>query len=111
MEVLKTIKEVFSYNLRRLRGKRTQEEISAAAGIPYRTYQDMESGVIPREKWVHLERLARFHAVPETALFLDPDLTRPTGEQLKSLLREALTDPGIADQIAAVLAAYSRTKR
>lgn len=72
--MLKTIQEVIEFNLRRLRGKRTQSEVAEAAGIPLRTYQDAEGGHIPRPSTI--TALSQAFKVSETELFLDPDLKR-----------------------------------
>lgn len=68
---MKTIKEVFSHNLKHFRGSRTQAEIAEKAGIPVRSYQNMEWGTIPQE--ANLDAIARALGVQPTALFLDPD--------------------------------------
>jgi len=73
---VKDIESVFAHNLRELRGKLTQEQVCEGAGIPYPTYQRMESGKIPQEH--NLKAIARFYGVPETRLFLDPDLLPKT---------------------------------
>jgi transcriptional regulator with XRE-family HTH domain len=92
MEMLKTIEEVLKYNLRSLRGNRSQQEVSDAVGIPFRTYQGLESGVIPKKRH-YLTALAQHYGVSETRFFLDPDLTRPTVEQAFEVLREAIKKP------------------
>jgi len=96
MELLETINKVFAYNLRRLRGERTQSEISEAADIPFRTYQRLEAGAIPKTR-EHLRAIARVHGCTETALFLDPDLLgrppqapEPTDKELLNLLEKRL---------------------
>jgi hypothetical protein len=48
MYVLNTIEEVISFHLRRLRGDRTQSEMSELLGLPLRSYQALEYGSIPR---------------------------------------------------------------
>ena len=72
---MKTIREVFSANLRRLRGARTQAEMVEAAEIPFVSYQRAENGDIPQRP--NLEALAKAHGVPETVFFQDPDLLTP----------------------------------
>lgn len=74
--VLETIDKVLSFNVRKFRGKRSQSAVADAAGLPLRTYQRYENGVLPRRRR-HLVALARALGVSETALFLDPDLVRP----------------------------------
>ena len=75
MYVLETIDKVLSFNVRKYRGKRSQATIADAAGLPLRTYQRYENGVLPRRR-SHLVALARALGVNETALFLDPDLIK-----------------------------------
>lgn len=71
---MKTIEEVFIFNLRRLRGSRTQAEIAESAGIPLRSYQRAEYGDIPQGP--NRQAIARaFGLDSETALFIDPELT------------------------------------
>lgn len=91
MYPLKTIREVFAYNLRELRGDRTQAEISESADIPFRTYQDMEGGTLPVKKWDHIASLSKLHNVSETRFFLDPDLTKPNTNQIIEAVTSALS--------------------
>lgn len=86
---MRSIKEVFSSNLRKLRGDRTQAEVAEAANIALRTLQKLESGQLPREE--NLMGLAKAFDVPETQLYFDEDLVRQPGpaEALK-ILAEAL---------------------
>lgn len=84
--MLKTIKEVFKSNLRRLRGDRTQADMASLAGIPFPSYRAFEYGRIPQGE--NLAALAAALGVSETALFLDPDLVRePTPEQALEVIR------------------------
>lgn len=85
--VLETIDKVLAYNVRKLRGKRSQAEVAEAAGLPLRTYQRYENGVLPRRRR-HLVALAKAFGVSETVLFIDPDLTRPTPQQAIDVLTE-----------------------
>lgn len=87
---MKTIREVFADNLRELRGKMTQEEFSAKAGISLSTYQKMERGNVPQAE--NLRTLAETLKVPESRLFYDRSLApKATREQLLlTLFEEAL---------------------
>jgi transcriptional regulator with XRE-family HTH domain len=81
--------KVFAKNLRALRKKARLRlpGMAEAAGIPERTYQRMESGVIPRKRQ-YLAQVAAFHGVPETRLFQDPSLTaEPRSQTSKDLLK------------------------
>jgi transcriptional regulator with XRE-family HTH domain len=81
---LKTIREVFSANLVRLRGERTQQQIADLAGIPFPSYRDCEYGKVPQP--ANLAAIAKAFGVAESALFLDPDLTAPTPQQAIEVL-------------------------
>lgn len=60
-------------NLRKLRGTRTQAEVAEMAGIPLRSYQNVEiNGAIPQGP--NLTAIAKALGVPETRLFLDDSL-------------------------------------
>lgn len=102
--MLNTIREVFAHNLKSLRGKRQLKEVAAAAGIPYRTYQNMENGVIPQEET--LRKIALVLGVSETALFIDPDLSTPTAEQIADVLSTALQNDSFREQLAVLLRSY-----
>lgn len=95
---LKTIKQVFASNLRLFRGKRTVEEIAEAADIPYRTYQEMETGRMSRPK--NIAAVAKALGVPETRLFLDPDLldVRPTVQTALKVVQEHIEMTGVIIQ-------------
>lgn len=89
LQALRTIKEVFTRNLRHFRGNYTQAEVAEKAGISFRSYQNMESGQFPRE--ANLEAVARALGVQPTALFLDPDFTlEPTPLYALEIVRRAL---------------------
>jgi len=98
MEVLKTIEQVLASNLRALRGDTKQQVAARAIGIPYRTYQALESGIIPRKR-VYITRIAQHYRVPETKLFLDPDClpSAETDRLLQEFFRilAAIDDPNI----------------
>lgn len=72
---MKTIKQIISDNLSRLRrgaGFRTQESFAEAADIPFRTYQDIERGKsLPRPET--LAKIASRLRVSEADIFLDSD--------------------------------------
>lgn len=102
--MLNTIREVFAHNLRTLRGSRQLKEVAGAAGIPYRTYQNMENGVIPQE--ATLQKIALVLGVPQTSLFLDPDLSSPTAEQIADVLSAALQNESFREQLAVLLRSY-----
>jgi transcriptional regulator with XRE-family HTH domain len=97
---VKNIQDVFSANLRRLRGGRTQAEIAESAGVSPATYQRAENGVIPQK----LADVARALGVAETDLFLDPDLIPPptaTPDAVFELIKllASLDDPQLAAEI------------
>lgn len=75
MEVLKTIDEVFAYNLRRLRADRTQSSIAEAAKLSLRSYQALEAGAIPKRRLTRSRLAAALGAETETVLFQDPELS------------------------------------
>lgn len=59
--------------------------MAEAAGLPFRTYQNMEQGAIPQAQT--LEMVAKAFGVPETRLFLDLDLVeRPTPEDALAVI-------------------------
>jgi transcriptional regulator with XRE-family HTH domain len=87
---LKTIEKVFAWRLRDLRGKRTQQQVSDETKIPLRTYQTMEDGRIPKKK-ANLEAIAKYYGVPETFLFIDPDLKLTGSTPVQSPTIESLT--------------------
>lgn len=95
---MKTINEVLSFNLRRLRGAASQAKMAEAAGIPLRTYTHMESGNIPQRP--NLEAIAKAHSIPETHLFVDPDyFPEPTPEEALEILARAIRQPKPADPL------------
>lgn len=108
--MLKTLEEVFKDNLKRLRGRRTQAEIAEAAGIPLRSYQHAESGVIPQGP--NRTAIARaLGASRETELFMDPDLSSmDAGQALKVIARELESRPA-RDPIAERVARLTPTAR
>jgi transcriptional regulator with XRE-family HTH domain len=83
---LKTIREVFKSNLKRLRGRRTKEQLAELAGVAFPTYRNAERGRIPHSGT--LKAIARAFGVTEPALFLDPDLApkTPSAEEAIKLL-------------------------
>lgn len=66
---MKTIEEVFSDNLRRLRGSRSQAAVAEMADIPLRSYQRAENGDIPHGP--NRTAIANALGVQETQLFVD----------------------------------------
>lgn len=64
----------------------------------------MENGVIPQEET--LQKIALVLGVPQTALFLDPDLSAPTAEQLADVLSAALQNESFREQLAVLLRSY-----
>ncbi len=73
MDVLDTIEDILSHNLKELRGDARQEDVARGAKVPERTYQRIEAGSIPKKRqW--LAALAKYHRVTVGRLFLDPDL-------------------------------------
>jgi transcriptional regulator with XRE-family HTH domain len=45
---LNTIREAFAFNLRLLRGNKTQAEMAEFLSLPLSTYQKLESGQVPQ---------------------------------------------------------------
>lgn len=88
LELLETTREIFSFNLKRLRGDRTQRDIAEAVDVSLASYQRMESGVIPRTPGI-FPALAKAFSTPERELFRDPDM-KPTPEQALQVLADAL---------------------
>lgn len=81
---MKTIQELLSFNLRSLRGDRTQEQIAEAAGIPFRTYQDCERGIkLPQQPT--LESLAKLYGVSQLAFFQDVNAGKILAQKLNSI--------------------------
>jgi transcriptional regulator with XRE-family HTH domain len=86
---VKTIEEVFSENLKRLRGDRTQAYIAELAGVPLRSYQKSEALQLPRPD--NRRAIARAFGVSEAELFLDPALaSRPAAVPAKVRLLELI---------------------
>lgn len=88
---MKSIKDILSHNIKRLRGDRTQTEMAEIAGIPMRTYQNAEAGSIPH--FSTLAALAKAFRVPETELFLDQSLLRPrepSPQEIVAIVHDAL---------------------
>jgi len=87
--MLKTLEETLFNNLVRLRkskGFRSQEAFAEKANIPFPTYRDIERGRSwPERK--NLAAIARTLGVPESHLFLDPDLAP----------KETFSSPGILE--------------
>ena len=68
---MKSLEEIFRANLIRLRGPRTQAAIAELAGIPLRSYQNVEvNGSIPQGP--NRRAIANALGVPESHLFVDP---------------------------------------
>lgn len=103
-----TIRDLFSANLRRLRGKRTQADIAEVAKIPFRTYQNMEAGVIPQE--ATLRAVAQAFGVPETTLFQDPNAAtiHPAAEEMLELAVRRVLSVGGATPLAQLAALLAR---
>jgi transcriptional regulator with XRE-family HTH domain len=83
---LATIEEVFSRNLKTLRGVRTQAEIAELADIPLRSYQRAEYGEIPQQP--NREAIAKAYGVPVNSLFIDPELRQITPQEAVRVLAE-----------------------
>lgn len=105
MKLLKNIESVFAYKLRQFRGKITQAAMAERLGTTLSTYQRWESG-----KFVPLAEaraeIALNLGVPETALFLDPDLSSPTAEQVADVLAHALQNESFRADLAVLLRSY-----
>lgn len=104
MEVLETINEVFSRNLEKFRGNRTQKDIAKALGMSLKAYNRLENGTLPRSSL--FPKLARILGVPETTLFLDPDLSSPTAEQIAEVLSFALQNDSFRADFAGLIRSY-----
>lgn len=99
------MKEIFSLNLKALRGERTQLQIADLAGIQLRQYQRLEAGAVPRKRH-YVTALAKAHNVKETRLFLDPSaIPKPTPEDALKILAEAIKRPPsrVPDDIQSLL--------
>ncbi len=106
-----TTKETFKHNLLELQGAKSMKEVASGADIPYRTYQNMVSGVIPRAE--ALEKLAKYYRIPVSNLFSDgntPAPRPPTPEEILSYLRGALDNPGVFEALKIALSTYKPKK-
>lgn len=104
---LDTLEKVFAHNIRKLRGKQTQAEMAERLDMPLRTYQKFEAGNIPQAATRH--ELALKLGVPETALFLDPELSAPTAAQVCDVLSAALQNPASRALLERVLLTHLPT--
>lgn len=93
---MKTIGEVWSFNLKRLRGNRRQIDVAEASHMSLRAYQRMEkAGALPKSPG-SITDVARALGVPETALFADPDMQggsvvrQPTPAEALEIVASAL---------------------
>lgn len=87
---MKNIAECLAHNLRRLRKERkmTQEVLAERAGLSLGTIQLIET----RKRWPERESvasLAQALGVPETSLFVDPEL-RPSVKEAWEIITEEL---------------------
>lgn len=112
--MLKSLEEVFKANLLRLRGSRTQADIAELAGIPLRSYQNVEAnGAIPQGP--NRKAIAQALGVPETHLFVDlaefsAGAASVTPSEALAVLEKAINswespstvDPRIARLLAAI---------
>lgn len=90
-----SIRKVFSYRLKELRGDLTQEAFSEKIGFKLRTYQSFEAGVVPQKETL-AELVKKLGLRSETELFLDPDLTQPSQAQALEVITKALRGPALA---------------
>lgn len=100
---MESIRQILGFNLRLLRGDRTQAELAEVLGLPLRSYQRIESGVaFPQEST--LKQITTKLGVSESALFQDQ--TAPALQTRSSLLGEIVTLLAICDedQLRATLA-------
>lgn len=87
MELLKKLEEVFAYRLKELRGDLIQPAMAERLGVSNATYQRWESGKhFPKEETRAL--ISKNLNISETILFLDPDHTKPTDEQVLARINE-----------------------
>jgi transcriptional regulator with XRE-family HTH domain len=95
---LKTFEDVFGYRLRELRGKLTQKQLADILDTDPQTVQRWESGkLIPQAST--RAYIAEKLKVAETSLFLDPDLTKPSDEQILAKITEKFGEkPFTGDQ-------------
>lgn len=92
MEVLETIEKVFGHNMTKYRDSLgiSQDDMAHRLGIPESTYKRWEQGrAMPDSK--HRQNL-RKAGVPITILFLDPDLTKPSDEQILARITEIFNE-------------------
>ncbi len=90
MEVLKTINEVWAFNLRRFRAKRTQSDIAEAVGMSLRGYQHLETGALPKSQGT-TAIIAKVLGVSESRLFADPDeVPKPSAKEALKIVEDAL---------------------
>lgn len=90
--------------------------MASLAGIPFPTYRNAESGRIPQSDT--LAAIAAAHGIPETALFLDPDLVpkapRPSPEEALQVVAEALQvrrpEPAL-NEISSLLSTLDENQR
>ncbi len=82
MQVLATIREVFSERLKGYRGKRTVRAMAQFLDVEYGTYRTLEDGVIPQG--ATLTKIAKRLGIPETELFNE---ISPTARVTEALVR------------------------
>jgi transcriptional regulator with XRE-family HTH domain len=111
---LKHLEKIISENMVRLRkakGYHTQEAAAEAAGIPFRTYQDIERGVTwPRRS--SLKAIAQALGVGEAQLFIDPAVSgKITPQEALDVISEALQAVSDVDPLSARIARLSPKQR
>lgn len=93
-----SLRKVFAYRLKELRGDETQAQFAERLDLSLRTYQELESGNIPQRKTI-AKIVERLNLASETALFLDPDLIekapRPSPEEALDVLAELIRKPAV----------------
>lgn len=104
MDTLRTIEEVIAYHLKRLRGDNTQSDMAELLGLPLRSYQYLEKGSVPRPETRRL--IAEKLGISETELFLDPDLSSPTADQVSEVISLALQNDSFRETLSQALRSY-----
>lgn len=72
---MRTIKEALAFNIKRLRGNRTQEQMAEFLGVNVRTYQRLEKGTRPQG--ATMARVLAKLKVPEVTLVQLPGVGAP----------------------------------
>lgn len=98
---MKNYKQIFSENLTRLRGEKTQAAMAHELDpeLEASNYNRWENGTIPQEAMVR--RICEYFDVTESQLFLDKNLLRTTSDDIIEIIANL---PKIADNPGLVAA-------